>query len=201
VKKENLLLIFTKNPIAGKVKTRLAKGIGDIAALEVYKILLDHTRKVTAALQVNKHVYYAWKIVQDDLWEGNNFQKRLQVEGDLGEKMQAAFTEGFREGYERIIVIGSDLYDLETQDLENAFNELDQHDYVIGPAKDGGYYLLGMKSLNTALFKDKAWSTSSVFEQSLREISENSYKVLPLKNDIDMLEDIKDIPAFQKFIK
>jgi len=201
VKKENLLLIFTKNPIAGKVKTRLAKGIGDKAALEVYKILLDHTRKVTAALQVNKHVYYAWNIVQDDLWEGNNFQKRLQVEGDLGEKMQAAFTEGFREGYERIIVIGSDLYDLETQDLENAFNELEQHDYVIGPANDGGYYLLGMKSLNTALFEDKAWSTSSVFEQSLRDISENSYKVLPLKNDIDMLEDIKDIPAFQKFIK
>ena len=71
---------------------------------------------------------------------------------------------------------------------------------MIGPAEDGGYYLLGMKSLNSALFINKAWSTSSVFEQSVQDMQEGTYKALPLKNDIDTLEDIQDHPAFQKII-
>jgi len=124
----------------------------------------------------------------------------LQVEGDLGEKMEAAFKAGFDEGYKKIVIIGSDLYDLETTDLEDAFEELEAHDYVIGPAEDGGYYLLGMKSLNSDLFINKAWSNSSVFEQSLQDMRDGTYKALPLKNDIDTLDDIKDHPAFQKII-
>lgn len=198
--KENLLVIFTKNPVLGKVKTRLAKGVGDKKALEVYKFLLKHTKDATSKLNVNKQVYYAWNIAENDIWEDGSFQKRLQVEGDLGEKMEAAFKAGFDEGYKKIIIIGSDLYDLNTTDLENAFEELEAHDYVIGPAEDGGYYLLGMKSLNSALFINKAWSTSSVFEQSLQDMRDGTYKALPLKNDIDTLEDIQDHPAFQKII-
>ncbi len=87
-----------------------------------------------------------------------------------------------------------------TRDLEDAFEELEVHDYVIGPAEDGGYYLLGMNSLNSNLFINKAWSTSSVFEQSLQDMRNGTYKALPLKNDIDILEDIKGHPAFQKMI-
>ncbi|WP_298527278.1 TIGR04282 family arsenosugar biosynthesis glycosyltransferase [uncultured Christiangramia sp.] len=198
--KENLLIIFTKNPVLGKVKTRLAKGVGDKKALEIYKFLLKHTKDITGKLNVNKQVYYAWNIAEDDIWKDGGFQKRLQVEGDLGEKMEAAFKTGFDEGYKKILIIGSDLYDLETTDLEDAFEELEAHDYVIGPAEDGGYYLLGMKSLNSALFINKAWSTSSVFEQSLQDMNNGTYKALPLRNDIDTLEDIKDHPAFQKII-
>jgi len=200
VSKENLLIIFTKNPVLGKVKTRLAKGVGDKKALEIYKFLLKHTKDITGKLNVNKQVYYAWNIAEDDIWKDGGFQKRLQVEGDLGEKMEAAFKSGFDEGYNKIIIIGSDLYDMDTTDLEEAFKELENHNYVIGPAEDGGYYLLGMKSLNSALFINKAWSTSSVFEQSLQDMQEGTYKALPLKNDIDTLEDIKDHPAFQKII-
>ncbi|MFV8280426.1 TIGR04282 family arsenosugar biosynthesis glycosyltransferase [Christiangramia marina] len=198
--KENLLIIFTKNPVLGKVKTRLAKGVGDKKALEIYKFLLKHTKDITGKLNVNKQVYYAWNIAEDDIWKDGDFQKRLQVEGDLGEKMEAAFKSGFDEGYKKIIIIGSDLYDIDTTDLEEAFKELENHNYVIGPAEDGGYYLLGMKSLNSALFINKAWSTSSVFEQSLQDMQEGTYKALPLKNDIDTLEDIKDHTAFQKII-
>ena len=198
--KENLLIIFTKNPVQGKVKTRLAKGIGDKKALEIYKFLLKHTKDVTSKLKVNKQVYYAWNIAENDIWDNGGFQKRLQVEGDLGEKMEAAFKAGFDEGYKKIIIIGSDLYDLNETDLEEAFKELETHDYVIGPAEDGGYYLLGMKSLNSDLFSNKAWSTSRVFEQSVQDMQEGTYKALPLKNDIDTLEDIQDHPAFQKII-
>ncbi|WP_026913989.1 TIGR04282 family arsenosugar biosynthesis glycosyltransferase [Christiangramia portivictoriae] len=198
--KEDLLIIFTKNPVLGKVKTRLAKGIGDNKALEVYQFLLKHTKKVTEQLDVDKQVYYAWNIGENDIWEDHYFQKRLQVEGDLGAKMEAAFKAGFSEGYRKIVIIGSDLYDLDESDLAAAFTELETHDHVIGPAEDGGYYLLGMKSLNSALFINKAWSTSSVFEQSLQDMQAGTYKVLPLKNDIDTEEDIRNIPVFQKII-
>lgn len=199
--KENLLLIFTKNPVAGKVKTRLAKGIGDEKALEVYKFLLDHSHHISAPLELAKQVHYSQSIAESDIWSEGGFQKKLQVEGDLGEKMSAAFKAGFEEGYQNIIIIGSDLYDISSEDIKNAFSAFESNDYVIGPAEDGGYYLLGMKSLNSALFQNKEWSTSTVFEDSLKDMQDGKVEVLPVKNDIDTLDDIKDHPAFQKFIK
>ena len=199
--KDNLLLIFTKNPVAGKVKTRLAKGIGEDKALEVYKFLLKHSHTITAPLSVEKQVHYSSNIAENDLWIEGNFHKKLQAEGDLGEKMQAAFKNAFEEGYKNIIIIGSDLYDITSEDIQKAFDALEAHDYVIGPAEDGGYYLLGMKSLNSALFQNKQWSTSSVFKDSLKNMQDGNIKILPVKNDIDTLDDIKEHPAFQKFIK
>lgn len=194
-------MIFTKNPEAGKVKTRLAKDLGNDKALEIYKFLLYHSHKVTAPLKINKEVHYSSNIPESDLWSTGSFEKKLQIEGDLGEKMEAAFQQGFKNAYRKIIIIGTDMFDISSEDIRNAFQELDKHDYVIGPAEDGGYYLLGMKSLNSDLFKNKEWSTSSVFEDSIKDMRQAEVKVLPVKNDIDVLDDIKDHPAFQKFIK
>ena len=194
-------MIFTKNPEAGKVKTRLAKDLGNYKALEIYKFLLDHSHKVTAPLKIHKEVHYSSNIPESDLWSTGSFEKKLQIEGDLGEKMEAAFQQGFKNAYRKIIIIGTDMFDISSEDILNAFQELDKHDYVIGPAEDGGYYLLGMKSLNSDLFKNKEWSTSSVFEDSIKDMRQAEVKVLPVKNDIDVLDDIKDHPAFQKFIK
>ena len=195
-----LLIIFTKNPEAGKVKTRLAKDLGNDQALEVYNFLLEHTHKITAKLPINKEAYYSSHIPESDLWSEGDFEKRLQIEGDLGEKMEAAFKEGFRNGYQKIIIIGTDMYDISTEEIKKAFEELENHEYVIGPAEDGGYYLLGMKSLNSELFQNKEWSTSSVFEDSVKDMQDKKVKILPIKNDIDVLDDIKDHPAFKKFI-
>ncbi len=200
MKKENLLIIFTKNPERGKVKTRLARDIGDQRALEIYKFLLEHSYTITSSLQISKRVYYSEEIASDDLWDNDDFEKRLQKGEDLGIRMENAFREGFRDGFKRVIIIGSDLYEIETNDLLMAFSELENHNYVIGPARDGGYYLLGMNSLNSDIFKNKKWSTSTVFQETLENMEGSTIKQLRIQNDIDVLEDIKDHPAFQKFL-
>ncbi len=197
----NLLIIFTKNPVEGKVKTRLAKDIGAENALKIYEILLRYSKEVTTPLEVTRQVYYSEEIPEKDLWSGKSFTKKLQSGKDLGERMENAFAQGFAEGFDKIVIIGTDLFELETKDLESAFIALDDHDYVIGPAQDGGYYLLGMKSLNSEIFKNKQWSTSSVFNDTLKDLEGATVKILETQNDIDVLEDIKDHPDFQNFIK
>ncbi len=196
-----LLIIFTKNPELGKCKTRLAASIGDEAALQIYQFLLDHTVAVTQSLGMNKRVYYSDEIWEDDIWGSNNYTKKVQQGNDLGERMEHAFRQGFNDGYQKIVIIGSDLYDLESNDIEVAFQALDAHDIVIGPAHDGGYYLLGMKHLITELFKDKNWGTSTVLKDTLANLQTESYVLLETRNDIDVYEDILPIKAFQPFLK
>ncbi len=200
-KEIDLLLIFTRNPEPGKCKTRLASTVGDKAALEIYRFLIDHTVKVTKDLPVTKVVYYTEEIWNEDQWDPGRYKKALQVGDDLGERMQNAFRKGFSEGFEKIVIIGSDLFELQATDLGRAFESLDTADYVIGPAKDGGYYLLGMKSPNASIFQGKAWGTSSVLEDTLKDLENKAVAMLPLRNDIDYYEDIKDTPEFKPFIK
>ncbi|GGX22417.1 TIGR04282 family arsenosugar biosynthesis glycosyltransferase [Aquimarina muelleri] len=200
MKEKNLLLIFTRNPELGKCKTRLAATIGEEAALKIYTFLLQHTVAITKNLDVKKEVHYSVKIRDNDLWNPHIYSKKKQYGDDLGQRMEYAFLKGFEQGYENIIIIGSDMYDLSQKDIENAFLALDTHEYVIGPAEDGGYYLFGMKSLNSQVFKNKAWGTETVLEDTLKDIKEKNLKVLEERNDIDYYEDIKDIAVFQKFI-
>jgi uncharacterized protein len=200
-KKEDLLLIFTKNPVLGKVKTRLAKDIGEENALKIYEFLLDHSVKVTAPLEVSKQVCYSDSVIENDIWDHNIFSKKAQSGNDLGERMHNAFKDAFSAGFKKVVIIGSDLFDLETGDLEKAFAELEEHNFVLGPAQDGGYYLFGMKSLNSKVFKNKDWGTSSVLKDTLADLENRNVKLLETRNDIDLLEDLKDHPALEKFIK
>lgn len=197
---ENLLLIFTRNPVLGKCKTRLAATIGDGKALEVYKFLLNHTMGITTPLPVNKIVYYSETILQDDLWNPKIFNKELQSGGNLGERMLTAFKSGFQQGYKRIILIGSDVYDLNTKDLETAFSKLTENDAVLGPAEDGGYYLIGMTEFIPEVFKNKEWGTSSVLKATLNDLKDKRLELLEPRNDVDLYEDIKNIPAFRPFL-
>lgn len=196
---KNALIVFTKNLELGKCKTRLAATIGDQSALDVYRFLLDHTVKTTTPLTADVYVYYSKKIIDIDIWDTSIFRKKQQQGHDLGDKMQHAFTEVFNMGYQRVVIIGSDMYDLTTQDLEDAFLKLKDNDFVIGPAKDGGYYLLGMKHLKPPLFKDKKWGTQSVLNETLQDLELEKIAILAKKNDIDYYEDIKDIAVFKKF--
>lgn len=199
--KENLLIIFTRNPVKGKVKTRLAKDIGNDKAFEIYNLLLEQTYKITSGLEHTKYVYYSENIPEKDLWNNGDFHKKLQHGSDLGARMENAFRNGFSEGYGKIVIIGTDLYEIEAVDIEAAFRALDEKDYVIGPAKDGGYYLLGMKSLNSDIFRNINWSTSKVFSETLKNIEDKAIKILKTQNDIDVLDDIKNHQAFRKFLK
>lgn len=198
---EDLLMIFTRNPELGKCKTRLAASVGDETALEIYTFLLEHTVKVTVPLKVNKRVYYSEKIGVDDLWQKEKFQKKLQQGKGLGERMAKAFKNGFEDGFKRIVIIGSDLFDLSTDEVSMAFEKLHTHDYVLGPARDGGYYLLGMTRFDPELFTGKSWGTNTVLQDTLSDLENENYFLLALKNDVDVLEDILDVPEFQPFLK
>ncbi|MEL6303457.1 MAG: TIGR04282 family arsenosugar biosynthesis glycosyltransferase [Bacteroidota bacterium] len=199
-KSKRLLLIFTRNPQLGKCKTRLAATIGDQAALDVYVFLLEHTRSITASLDASKQVYYSEEIANDDLWSLNTFEKKQQVGEDLGQRMHNAFAEGFTDGYEHILIIGSDMYDLSTKDLEAAFDALETNEVVLGPAEDGGYYALGLSRMHQALFENKQWGTASVLKDSLADLKDTTYFLLEEKNDVDYYEDIKDIAVFKPFL-
>jgi hypothetical protein len=198
---QNLLLIFTRNPELGKAKTRLAKTVGDEAALEIYKFLLERTRDVSSEVSSDKAVYYSVKIRENDIWDENTYQKHQQVGKDLGIRMQNAFKNGFKAGYQKVMIIGSDLYDLSSENIEKGFQELDTNDVVIGPAEDGGYYLLGMNSLQENIFINKEWGTETVRKDTLEDLKNKKVFLLKELNDIDIFEDIKYHPAFQKFLK
>jgi len=197
----NLLLIFTRNPELGKGKRRLAATIGDQAAFDIYKFLLNHTVSITKNLYAEKQVYYSEEIWKDDIWDSQKFRKKLQIGDDLGVRMSNAFQEGFQSEYQKIIIIGSDMLDLSQEDLEKAFKALEKNDFVIGPAEDGGYYLLGMKKFIPELFKNKAWGTETVLKDTLVNLENETTALLKTKNDIDYYEDIKDNKAFAPFLK
>ena len=198
---KNLLIVFTRNPELGKVKTRLAKTVGNAIALKIYTFLLEKTRDIAVQVSADKAVYYSVKVRENDIWDANNFQKHQQVGEDLGIRMLHAFKNGFKAGYEKVMIIGSDLYDLTAETIENAFIALEDNEVVIGPAEDGGYYLLGMNSLEEKVFKNKNWGTETVRKNTLEELKDKKVFLLGELNDVDVFEDIEHHPAFQTFLK
>lgn len=195
------LIIFTRNPELGKCKTRLAKTIGDEGALEIYKYLLQHTATISKDIKADRYVFYSETINKEDLWDTGIFRKKLQKGEDLGARMQNAFAELLELGYEKVAIIGSDLLDLDAKDVNQAFEQLDHHDVILGPAQDGGYYLLGMKHLYPKLFSNKHWGSSTVFTDTIQDLQNVDVHLLKELNDIDTFEDIKDYPQLQKYYK
>ncbi|MDZ7808315.1 MAG: TIGR04282 family arsenosugar biosynthesis glycosyltransferase [Gracilimonas sp.] len=191
---ENKLIIFVKNEEAGKVKTRLAKSIGDEEALKVYQKLIEYTHAEMVSLEINMEVWYSSYIEKDDIWDNNQFTKKLQKGDDLGQRMGNAFKTAFENGTQKTVIIGSDNAEITSGIINEAFKSLDETDFVIGPAKDGGYYLLGMNRFYPQIFKGVEWSTKEVFEDTTRIIEQlgRSYTLLSSLNDIDTIEDWKE---------
>lgn len=200
MKNQNLIIVFTRNPELGKVKTRLAKTIGDASALKIYTFLLEHTEKTIKNIASDKAVYYSVKVRNHDIWDNSIYQKHLQEGDDLGYRMLHAFQDAFQNNYQKVVIVGSDLFDLKENHIQEAFKELENHDVVIGPAKDGGYYLLGMKTLHTNVFKNKAWGTSSVFKDTMKDLQKFKIHHLEKLNDIDTFEDMEHNSELKKLI-
>lgn len=188
-----LLMIFARNPEKGKVKKRLAESIGADLALEVYLELMKHTARIVRPIEADKEVHYTDSIHSKDPLNRSYLHKKLQGHGELGERMGAAFKGAFEAGYERVVIIGADCYELGTEHLEQAFTAL-RHDQeaVIGPAQDGGYYLLGLTEYVDPLFRNKSWGGSDVLLDSLVDLREEGvhYHLLPTLNDVDREEDL-----------
>lgn len=186
---KELIIVFVKNIKLGKVKTRLAKTIGNQGAFEIYSELVKITEKVTTQINTDKRIYFSDAIL-DTKWNG--FEKFVQKGEDLGSRMKSAFKKGFEDGYERIVLIGSDLPDINANHIHNAFEALQDSETVFGPAFDGGYYLLGLSKTYDCIFDNKPWSQSNLLDETLEELENQniSYKNLETLNDIDTFEDL-----------
>lgn len=193
------LIIFTRNPELGKCKTRLAKTIGDVNALAVYKFFLQHTASIAKGVNADRYVFYSEHIIKDDLWDMDTFRKKIQKGDDLGQRMQNAFIELLEMGYQKVAIIGSDLLDLDAEVVNLAFSKLNFNDVVIGPAMDGGYYLLGMKNFYPKLFQNKNWGSETVLSSTLKNLQNSSVHLLKELNDIDTFEDLKPYEQLKKF--
>lgn len=188
------LIIFLKYPEIGKCKTRLAASIGEANSLKVYKELLHHTNLISNDLKVDKFLFYDQPSTQKMPWNEDIYQVAYQIESDLGGRMQNAFEELFAKGYQHIVIIGSDCYELTQNSIEQAFIDLEEYKATIGPAKDGGYYLLGLSEMMPELFKNIAWSTNKVYQSTIEILKslEIDYSVGPILSDIDTAEDLTD---------
>lgn len=190
------LLVFVRAPRAGEVKTRLAAAIGADAALRVYRRLAEQAlraaRGVGQAAQVRVHYTPAGARQEVEDWLGPGPAYFPQEEGDLGARMAAAFAQAFAAGYTRVVIVGSDLPGLSTTLLADALHLLEAHAAVLGPALDGGYWLLGLRAPAPALFRDMAWSGDGVLAATLERMAALSLDValLPALSDVDVEADL-----------
>jgi rSAM/selenodomain-associated transferase 1 len=186
---ENALIVFARRPEKGKVKKRLAIAVGDEQALEIYQKLLLYTKAIVSNTLATVFVFTTG-CGDDCIW--NEYTVFEQCEGNLGERMLAAFTLIFAKGFKHIVIIGSDCVSLSSRLIRDAFDKLNEYDAVIGPATDGGYYLLGMNQIHSALFENKAWGTNALYDSTMKDMYnlQLSCFSLPELNDVDTIEDV-----------
>lgn len=188
------ILLFVRAPEAGRVKTRLAAEIGAEAALRVYRRLAEHAVAEARALDValRIHVTPANAIATVRGWLGGGAVYLPQSEDDLGGRMRTAFAEAFAAGHGRVVIIGSDLPGLSADALRRAFAALDSHRAVLGPARDGGYWLLGMREMVPGVFDGIAWSTSEVLAATLERLRAAGCEpaLLETLGDVDRAADL-----------
>lgn len=186
-----LVMIFLKAPRPGTVKTRLGREIGHDHAAIAYRNLAElQLRRIPGEFRTEIHYAPRGALAEMRQWLGPQRHYRAQSGCDLGQRMSRAFGQGFRRGYDRIVVIGSDCPGLDEGCLRRAGAELSNVEVVLGPAMDGGYYLLGLRRPQPRLFEGIPWSTETVLTATLARVRENglSYLLLDEKEDIDNLE-------------
>jgi len=196
---KNCLLLFVKSPIKGQVKTRLAAEKGEDFTVELYKCFVEDMIYLIDNLDVHLKLcfYPPHTRLNFSEWLGEQYCYSPQVGDDLGERLRNAFGNAFNEGFSNIVAMGSDSPDLPIHYLKESYEALAKHDTVIGPANDGGYYLIGFskEGFIPEVFENIAWSTDSVFEQTVSILKRNERKIflLPLWYDVDTTTDLKSL--------
>ena len=185
--RKELLIIFVKAPRPGAVKTRLAQAIGVVGACRAYSLL---TERVLS--NVNDIDAVQIRFTPDDAekeikhWVKPGWQCRPQGAGDLGQRLQLAFEESFRSGFRKVAIIGSDCPDVTSRDIRTAWATLEACDLALGPAHDGGYWLIALKQVVPILFEGIAWGTDSVLGETVRRANASGLKV-------ELLRQLRDI--------
>ena len=192
------LMVFTRYPEAGSVKTRLIPALGKTGAARIHKKMTEGTIKTASHFKGELEVHFSGgnrKLMKK--WLSNRLRYRKQKGKDLGEKLCNAFKMAFSEGSKKIVIIGTDCPRLTADHINKAFSLLDKFDLVLGPARDGGYYLIGLNNYRPELFKNIDWGSHLVFQQTVNIAQTRSIKLATLEKlaDIDMPEDLADLHA------
>jgi rSAM/selenodomain-associated transferase 1 len=197
----DLLIIFIRNPVLNKVKTRISEKTGSKVALTIYIELLSAVFKNATEAKSAKAIYFSDK-VDETIEPGFSFEPHVQKGADLGERMSNAFMESFNNGYDKVILTGSDCYELSPEIISEAFEKLQKFDCVIGPANDGGYYLIGLSKEIPELFSGIIWGSSEVFNQTIHILNNTNFKyhLLPSLSDVDTIEDVLKYSKLRSFL-
>ncbi len=184
------LIIFLRAPELGKVKTRLAATLGPEKALAIYLDLCQMTRRAAEQYPGPCYLYFSDHIPAKLDWHVEHFVIHLQKTGDLGARMSDAF-ETVLAKHGAALIIGTDCPGLDVGVLQTAAENLKTHDAVIGPAEDGGYYLLGLKKTHPSLFENMPWSTDEVCSLTQARLGDLgwTYGLGPVLSDVDTEED------------
>ena len=196
--RDERLILFVKAPRPGQVKTRLAVTLGEAAACAAYERLVKSLLSNLASLSEVE-----FRFTPDDAgpeiqpWLRPGWTARGQGIGDLGRRLRSAFADAFAGGAKRVVIIGSDCPEVTVSDVREAWRELRTRDLVVGPAVDGGYWLIGLREPQPALFENIPWSSESVLAETLRRARSQRLKMQLLR----ILEDVDDEPAWREFLK
>jgi uncharacterized protein len=197
--KNDCLIIFMKWPEKGKVKSRLAAGLDENVVLDLYKCFVEDLLQTLKRAGFRPIIAFYPSEAGDKIteWLGVEYIYMPQTGPDLGTRMKNAFTRAFAQGCSRVVLIGSDVPDLPVEIIKDAFTSLKDYDAAIGPARDGGYYLIGFSNdgFLPRIFDDIPWSTAVVFTRTIEILREEGCEVrqLPFWRDIDRPEDVVDL--------
>jgi len=186
------LIVFLKAPRPGTVKTRVAQTAGPERACEIYRRLV-----VSVLDAVQSFTSVQLRFAPDDAaeeikpWLRDGWTAQPQGPGDLGERMHRAFDSAFADNAERVVLIGSDTPEVRSSDVRSAWQELQAHDLVVGPATDGGYWLIGLRAPQPELFRGISWSSEQVLGQTLARAQSLGLRVqlLRILADVDIEAD------------
>jgi rSAM/selenodomain-associated transferase 1 len=197
------LILVTRFPQPGRTKTRLIPALGAAGAAQLQRsmteLLVARLQTVCDRASLALEVHFAdGSLTQMRNWLGDDMTLKPQGTGNLGERLQAAFQQGFHEGRQPILMVGSDCPDLGEGHITQALSALHHHDVVIGPAHDGGYYLIGLKQPHSSLFENISWGQSCVLKETIAIAASQELSVALLDPlcDIDRPE---DLPLWQTY--
>lgn len=191
------LIIFTRYPEPGRTKTRLIPALGSVGAANLQRQMTEYTISKVKELEKTLNISWEIRFVGGNLalmreWLGNDLLYQHQGDGDLGQKMERSLVDAFKSGKNQVVIIGVDCPEINPYILSQALEKLKTCDLVIGPALDGGYYLIGLSRIVTDIFKNVSWGSSRVLEQtvSIAQGLKITWTSLPALADVDLPEDL-----------
>ncbi|MFA5102658.1 MAG: TIGR04282 family arsenosugar biosynthesis glycosyltransferase [Candidatus Thermoplasmatota archaeon] len=193
------ILLFVKYPEKGKVKLRLSRDLQEEVVQELYRCFVQDALAMIKKINIPFYICFYPPDSREKFqnWLGLTSQSLPQIGKNLGERMKQGFIDVFTKGYEKAILLGSDSPDLPGEYIKQAFALLETKEVVLGPAIDGGYYLIGFRTttFTPSVFDDITWGSPLVFQETLMKITQahRSVGTLPVWSDIDTIADLKNL--------